>query len=113
MLKRACFEIAVISPSLIFNRIETWEKYLTYIVQHNRCLPCFDDVINKMFAFLTNKVPFFSYISNAFLTQIRRKYVIFVIPAKNKVICDSESIYIDRFLLTKLVVLLTSLNFTS
>ena len=43
----------------------------------------------------------------AFLTQIRRKYVIFVIPTKNKVICNSESIYIGRFLLTKLVVLLT------
>ena len=29
----------------------------------------------------------------AFLAQIRRKYVIFVIPTKNKVICGSESIY--------------------
>ena len=29
----------------------------------------------------------------AFLTQIRKTYVIFVIPAKSKVICDSESIY--------------------
>ena len=48
-----------------------------------------------MFAFLTNKVPFFSYISQyfAFLTQIRKKYGIFVIPSKNKVICDTESIY--------------------
>ena len=62
-----------------------------------------------MFAFPTNKVPFLSYISNVllFLTQIRIKYVIFVIPTKNKVICDSESIYIGRFWLTKLVVLLT------
>ena len=42
-----------------------------------------------------------------FLTQIRRKYVIFVIPTKNKVICNSESIYIGRFLLMKFVVLLT------
>ena len=62
-----------------------------------------------MFAFVTNKVPFFSYLSNLlpFLTQIRRKFVIFVIPTKNKVIFDSESIYIRKFLLTKLVVLLT------
>ena len=43
----------------------------------------------------------------AFLTQIRRKYVIFVIPTKNKVICNFESIYVGRLLLTKLVVLLT------
>ena len=61
-----------------------------------------------MFTFLMNKVPFFSYISNVcILTQIRRKYVIFVIPTKNKVICDSESVYIGRFLLMELVVLLT------
>ena len=68
-----------------------------------------------MFAFLTNKVPLFSYISNilVFFTQIRRKYVIFVIPTKNKVIFNSESIYIGRFLLMKLVVLLTFLNITS
>ena len=48
-----------------------------------------------MFAFLTNKVPFFSYILNffTFLTQIRKRYGIFVIPTKNKVICDTESIY--------------------
>ena len=48
-----------------------------------------------MFAFLTNKVPLFSYISKyfAFLTQIRKKYGIFVISTKNKVICDAESIY--------------------
>ena len=48
-----------------------------------------------MFTFLTNKVPFFSYILKyfAFLTQIRKKYGIFVIPTKNKVICDTESIY--------------------
>ena len=31
----------------------------------------------------------------------------FAIPTKNKVIFDSESIYIGRFLLTKLVILLT------
>ena len=31
MLKRAYFEIAVILHPL-FNRIETWQKYLTYIV---------------------------------------------------------------------------------
>ena len=50
-----------------------------------------------MFAFLTNKVPFFSYILKyfAFLTQIRKKYGIFAIPAKNKVICDTESIYMS------------------
>ena len=28
-----------------------------------------------------------------FFTQIRKKYGIFVIPTKNKVICDTESIY--------------------
>ena len=62
-----------------------------------------------MLTFLTNKVPFFQlYIKCfAFLSQIRRKYVIFVIPTKNKVICNSESIYKGRFLLMKLVVLLT------
>ena len=50
-----------------------------------------------MFAFLTNKVPFFSYILKyfAFLTQIRKKYGIFAIPTKNKVICDTESIYMS------------------
>ena len=47
------------------------------------------------------------------LTQLRRKYVIFVIPTKNNVICDPKSIYIGRFLLTKLVVLLTFKNITS
>ena len=48
-----------------------------------------------MFAFLTNKVSFFSYLPQyfAFLTQIRKKYGIFVIPTKSKVICDTESIY--------------------
>ena len=53
------------------------------------------DVINKRFAFLTNKVPFFSYILKyfVFLTQIGKKYGIFVMPAKNKIICDTESIY--------------------
>ena len=47
-----------------------------------------------MFTFLTNKVPFFSYILKyfAFLTQIRKKYGIFVIPTKN---CDTESIYMS------------------
>ena len=30
-----------------------------------------------------------------------------MLPTKNTVICDSESIYIRRFLLTKIVVLLT------
>ena len=52
-----------------------------------------------MFAFLTNKVPFFSYILKyfAFLTQIRKKYGIgiFAIPTKNIVICDTESIYMS------------------
>ena len=50
-----------------------------------------------MFAFLTNKVPFFSYILKyfAFLTQIRKKYGIFAILTKNKVICDTESIYMS------------------
>ena len=50
-----------------------------------------------MFAFLTNKVPFFSYILKyfAFLTQIRKRYGIFAIPTKNKVICDTESIYMS------------------
>ena len=48
-----------------------------------------------MFAFLTNKVLYFSYILKyfAFFTQIKNKYGIFVIPTKNKVICDTESIY--------------------
>ena len=57
--------------------------------------PWFHDIINKMFAFLTNKVHFFQlYIEIfCFLTQIRIKYGIFVIPTKNKVICDTESIY--------------------
>ena len=45
-----------------------------------------------MLAFLTNKVSFFSYIKYfAFLTQIRKKYAIFVIPTKNKIIYDFES----------------------
>ena len=49
----------------------------------------------RFFSFLTNKVPFFSYILKYFnfLTQIRKKYGIFVIPTKNRVICDTESIY--------------------
>ena len=48
-----------------------------------------------MLAFLRNKVPFFSYISNILyksLTQIRKKYAIIVIPTKHKVIYDAESI---------------------
>ena len=48
-----------------------------------------------MFTFLANKVPFSSYILKyfAFLTQIMKKDGIFVIPTKNKVISDTESIY--------------------
>ena len=48
-----------------------------------------------MLAFLTNKVPFFQLCLKyfAYLTEIRKKYVLFVIPTNNKVICDSESIY--------------------
>ena len=57
----------------------------------------------------TNKVPFsaifqifcfFTQIRKKYVifvilfTQIRKKYVIFVMPTKNKVICDSESIYL-------------------
>ena len=55
---------------------------------------CFDDVINLMLAFLTNKAPFFSYLSNMwlFLTQIRKDYAIFVICAKNETICEAGSI---------------------
>ena len=47
-----------------------------------------------MLAFLTNKVPFFSYISNIllFFTQIKKKYAIFVITTKNEIICNAESI---------------------
>ena len=67
MLKTACFEIAAISPSFI-------QSYLSIVLSKekvgfkiNRHFSCFDDVINKMFTFLTNKVPFFSYISNVLL----------------------------------------------
>ena len=71
---------------------------------------CFDDVINKMFAFLTNKVLFFSYISYILLFDSDQQKVCYLCnTTKNKVICNSESIYIyiGRFLLTELVVLLT------
>ena len=56
----------------------------------------FDDVINIMLAFLTNKAPFFSYLSNIwiFLTQIRKNYAIVVICAKNETICETGSINI-------------------
>ena len=45
-----------------------------------------------MLAFLTNKVPFFQlYLKYfVFLTQIMKKYAIFVIPTKNKVIYDTN-----------------------
>ena len=54
----------------------------------------FDDVINIMLAFLTNKAPYFSYLSKifAFLTQIRKNYTIFVICTKNETICETGSI---------------------
>ena len=39
------------------------------------------------------------------MTQIKNKYVIFVILTKDKVICDSESIYM-KILADELVVLL-------
>ena len=47
-----------------------------------------------MLAFLTKKVQFFRYISNIFLFSLRleEKYVIFVIPSKDKIIYDAESI---------------------
>ena len=102
MLKRAYFKIALVSPSFIqscWNFAETFQIHSTLDsksrIQHNRCFAWFHDVINKMFSFVTNKVPFFTCILKyfAFLTQIREKYGIFVIPTKNKVICDTESIY--------------------
>ena len=50
----------------------------------------FDDVINIMLGFLTNKAPFFKYL--AFLTQIGKNYAIFVICTKNETICKIGSI---------------------
>ena len=45
-----------------------------------------------MLAFLTNTVPFFSYLSKfCFLTQIMKKYAIVEISTKKKIICDTES----------------------
>ena len=47
-------------------------------------------------AFLPNKSHFQLYIKYfAFSTQIRNKYLMLVIPTKNKAICDSESIYMQ------------------
>ena len=50
-------------------------------------------------AFLTNKVSFFELNIKYFdfLTQIRNKYVIFVIPTKNKVFCYSISFLLLKF----------------
>ena len=46
-----------------------------------------------MLAFLTNKVPFFSYILNILrFDSNQEKYAVFVLPTKNKVIYDNESI---------------------
>ena len=54
---------------------------------------CFDDVINIMLAFLTNKAPFLSYLSNIWLlTQIRKYYAIFIICTNIETICDTGSI---------------------
>ena len=53
----------------------------------------FDDVINIMLAFLANKAPYFSYVSDIYLfTQIRKDYAIFVICTKNESICETGSI---------------------
>ena len=80
MPKRACFEIAVISPSFIqsyWNLAEIFDIHSTLHwkswTEHNRRFSCFDYVINKMFAFLTNKVPFFSYISYVLLFWLRQE----------------------------------------
>ena len=53
----------------------------------------FDDVINIMLAFMTDKAPsFISFKYLAFLTQIRKDYAIFVICTKNGTICETGSI---------------------
>ena len=54
----------------------------------------FDDVINIMLTFLTNKAPFFSFLPNIwlFFTQIMKDYAIFVICTKNETICGTGSI---------------------
>ena len=47
-----------------------------------------------MLVFMTNKVPFFSYLSNIFasLTQIRKKCAISEVFTKNRIIWDTDSI---------------------
>ena len=53
----------------------------------------FDDVINILLAFLTNKAPFLAVFQIfSFLTQIRKDYAIFVICTKNESICETGSI---------------------
>ena len=56
----------------------------------NRRFPCFDDIINIMLAFLTNKVPFFSYFQLffkyfAFLTHIRKKCAMSKVSTNNRI----------------------------
>ena len=48
----------------------------------------FGDVINIKLTFLTNQAPFFSYISNIWLTN----YAIFVTCTKDEIICETGSI---------------------
>ena len=46
-----------------------------------------------MLAFMTNKVPFFSYLSNIlFFTKIRKKCAINEVSTKNGIICDTDTI---------------------
>ena len=59
---------------LLFNPTETLQKDSAFMLLlnegvrfKNRGFPCLDDVINIMLAFMTNKVPCFSYFSNILL----------------------------------------------
>ena len=59
----------------------------------SRGFPCSGDVINIMLVFLTNTVPFLSYLSNILLFDtLYKKYATGEISTKKEIICDTGSI---------------------
>ena len=67
------------------------------LVLKNKLFPCFDEVINIMLAFLTDKVPFFSHFSAifqmyCFFDADQEKYAMSEVSIKNRIIWDPNSI---------------------
>ena len=70
-LKKVSILKSMLLLHFLFNRTETLRKHNHLCcfdrnsqIQNNSRFLCFDGVINIMLVFMTNKVPFFNYLSN-------------------------------------------------